>query len=175
MMPAFSLPQWVGYIAFVLGVTAFLQKSDRRLKFFNASECFVYALHFMLLGNPPASASSLISGCRSLLALKTRSPFLAAFIIGINIAMGLALVKSPLGWLPVAASCGATVAVFLMRGIPMRLVLLVSTLLWLVNNIVSGSIGGTSLEVVIAIANTWTMVHMFTAKTASHPIAEASR
>jgi len=62
-----------------------------------------------------------------------------------------------------------------MRGIPMRLVLLVSTLLWLVNNIVSGSIGGTSLEVVIAIANTWTMVHMFTAKTASHPIAEASR
>ncbi len=165
MMPVFSPAQCVGYVAFILGVTAFLQKNDRRLKFFNASECFVYTVHFVLLGNFPASASSCISGVRSLLALKIRSSSLAVLIIVINIAFGVALVKSPLGWLPVAASCAATLAVFMLQGIPMRLVLLGSTLCWLVNNIVSRSIGGTSLETVIAIVNTWTMIRMFLAKT----------
>jgi hypothetical protein len=39
-------------------------------------------------------------------------------------------------------------------------VLLASTLLWLANNIISGSIGGTLLEVANAVINIWTMIRM---------------
>lgn len=159
-MEYFSPAQSVGYIAFILGVAAFLQKSDRRLKALNASQGLVYAAHFVLLGNIPASASSLISGLRSFLALKYRSPWLAGLIMAINVAVGVAVVRSGIGWIPVIASCAATLAVFMMQGIPMRVVLLACTFMWLANNILSGSIGGTMLESTIAVINVTTIVRM---------------
>lgn len=157
---AFSPAQCVGYIAFILGVTAFLQKNDRRLKGFNAIQGIAYAVHFLLLGSFPASASSLISAVRSFLALRTRSLWVAALVIGVNVAAGAVLVRSAAGWLTVIASCLATLAVFLLQGIPMRLVLLACTFLWLINNILCGSIGGTMLESTIAIINISTMIRL---------------
>jgi hypothetical protein len=168
-MRLFSPAQIVGYIAFFLGVTAFLQKNDRRLKFFNASESLLYALHFVLLGNLPASSSSLISSMRSFLAMKYRSLFLAAALVAANLTAGVVFAKSPAGWLPVVGACIATVAIFTLAGISLRCVLLFSTLLWLVNNIISGSIGGTLLEVVIATVNTRTIASMAWASRAAGP------
>jgi hypothetical protein len=159
-MQFFSAAQCVGYVAFGLGITAFAQKSDRRLKALNAAECLVYAVHFTLLGNPSAAVSSLVSGTRSLLALKTRSPLLAVFMIVLNLGLGFVFAKSGAGWLPVAASCLATLAIFFMRGVRMRLMLLVSTFLWLANNILSGSIGGTLLESSIATINLVTVTRL---------------
>ena len=64
------------------------------------------------------------------------------------------------GWLPIISSCTATVAIFYWSGVRLRLALLVCTLLWLANNIISHSIGGTVLETFIAIANISTIVGM---------------
>jgi hypothetical protein len=47
-----------------------------------------------------------------------------------------------------------------MRGIPFRCVLLVSTLLWLANNVISRSIGGTILEVSNAVVNISTIIRL---------------
>src|SRR5579884_2131167 len=129
-----SPAQLAGYLALVLGVTAFLQKSDRRLKFFNATQSLVYAVHFVLLGHLPACASSLVSSARSFLALRYRSFWLGGAIVACNLALGAAFVTSWIGWLPVIGSCIATYAIFTMKGIPFRLVLLTSTLLWLAHN-----------------------------------------
>jgi hypothetical protein len=92
--------------------------------------------------------------------LKKRSPWVAFVIIAINLLAGFATAKTGLRWLPVISSCAATVAVFFMQGIPLRLVLLFCTFCWLANNILSGSIGGTMLEVVIVIVNVSTMIRM---------------
>ena len=159
-MHPFSLAQLVGYVAFVLGVSAFLQKSDRKLKGLNSCQSLVYAVHFTLLGNPSAAASALLSGIRSYLSLKTRSPYLAALVIVVNVALGFVFAKSGAGWLPVIGSCLTTLAMFLMRGVRMRLMLLVSTSLWLTNNILSGSIGGTLLETTIATINIITITRL---------------
>jgi hypothetical protein len=156
-MGLFSPAQVVGYIALALGITAFLQKSDDRLKLFNAIQGLVYALHFVLLGNPPACASSLLSSARSFLALRYRSLWLGAAVVAVNVALGAIVARSAAGWLPVIASCIATIAIFTMRGVPLRSVLLASTLLWLANNLISGSIGGTLLEVANATVNVWTI------------------
>jgi hypothetical protein len=159
-MRLFTPAQVVGYLALALGVTAFLQRSDRRWKLFNATQGLVYALHFVLLGNPPACASSLLSSVRSFLALRYRSWWLGAAVIAANVALGAVVSKSAAGWLPVIASCIATIAIFTMRGVRLRCMLLASTLLWLANNIISGSIGGTILEVTNAAVNVWTMTRM---------------
>nr|WP_279342516.1 YgjV family protein [Geotalea sp. SG265] len=71
-----------------------------------------------------------------------------------------ACARTGAGWLPVIGSCVSTYAVFTMQGIPMRLAILSSTCCWLANNIISGSIGGTLLEAVIATVNTYTIAHL---------------
>jgi hypothetical protein len=63
-------------------------------------------------------------------------------------------------WLPLAASCVGTLALFLLRGIPMRLMMLGGTFLWIANNVIAGSIGGTALEIVIALVNGTTIWRM---------------
>jgi hypothetical protein len=86
--------------------------------------------------------------------------WLGGAMIAVNVGLGVAFVTSWAGWLPVIGSCIATFAIFAMRGIPFRLVLLASTLLWLANDIVTGSIGGTVLELANAIINISTMIRM---------------
>lgn len=159
-MEFYSFPQCVGYIAFILGVVAFLQKKDRPLKFFVGLESIAYTVHFMLLGNVTAAASALITSLRSFLAIKTSSTLVAVLVVIANIGAGLVLTKSLVGWLPVIGSCVSTYAVFTMKGIPMRLVILSSTFCWLANNILCGSIGGTLLETIIAVVNTSTILRM---------------
>ena len=156
----FSPAQCVGYIAFVLGVGSFLQKDERRFKLFMAGECLAYVVHFGLLGNPTAVASSTVSLLRSLLALRTRSVWVALAIVAINVALGLSLASQPSDWLPLAASCLGTLALFLLSGVPMRLLMLCGTGLWIANNLIAGSIGGTALELVVAVVNTVTIVRM---------------
>jgi hypothetical protein len=162
-----SPAQCVGYVAFVLGVGSFLQTDDRRFKLFMAGECLAYVVHFALLGNPTAVASSTMSLLRSLIALRTRSVYVALAIVAINLALGASLAKQASDWLPLAASCLGTLALFLLQGIRMRLVMLAGTFLWIGNNILSGSIGGTALELVIAVVNLTTIIRMARAQAAT--------
>ena len=174
-MQLFSAAQCVGYVAFAVGVSAFLQKSDRKLKALNATQSLVYSVHFTLLGNFSAAACSLLAGFRSFAALKTRSPLLAGAIIALNVVFGLVFAKGGVGWLPVIGSCLGTLGFFFMRGVRMRLVLLGGTFLWLANNILSGSIGGTALEATIAMVNIVTMTRIFLSRSetrATKPLSE---
>jgi len=156
----FTPAQILGYVALIFGVAAFLQKSDTRLKVLIAAESIAYVVHFILLGNYPASGSAGVSCLRNLTSIKTRAPVWIAVFIAVNVVIGATFAKSVTGWLPVTASCLATVAIFRMRGILMRIVLLACTLLWLVNNGLSGSIGGTVLEAIIAIVNLTTILRL---------------
>lgn len=165
--------QLVGYVALVLGVAAFLQRCDTRLKVLIAAESIAYVVHFILLGNFPASGSALVSCLRNLTSLKSRAPVWITVFIALNVAIGLLFAKGLTGWLPVTASCLATVAVFRLQGIVFRVVLLVCTLLWLVNNILSGSIGGTVLEAIIAAVNLTTIARMALARRAGGLAAAA--
>ncbi|MBI3346288.1 MAG: YgjV family protein [Burkholderiales bacterium] len=157
----FSPAQLFGYLAFVLGVGCFLQADDRRFKGFMAGECLAYVVHFVLLGNPTAVASSLLSLLRSVLSLHTRSAWVAVAVVSANIGFGLGLAHRPADWLPLTASCLGTIALFTLQGIPMRLLMLCGTGLWIANNLIAGSIGGTALEVVVAAVNLTTIARMW--------------
>lgn len=159
-----SPAQCFGYVAFALGVASFLQTDDRRFKLFMTGECVAYVVHFLMLGVPTAAASSLVSVARSVTSLYSRSAWFAAGFVALNIALGLALATTWWSWFPLLASCIGTLALFLLEGVRMRLAMLLGTLLWLTNNILSGSIGGTALELVIAVTNSFTIFRMLSAR-----------
>ena len=156
----YSPAQLFGYVAFVLGVGCFLQTDDRRFKWFMTGECLAYVVHFALLGNPTAVASSLLSMLRSVLSLHTRSKWVAVGVVAANVGFGLAMAGKASDWLPLTASCLGTIALFTLDGVPMRLLMLCGTGLWIANNVIAGSIGGTALEGVVAAVNLTTIARM---------------
>jgi len=156
-----SPAQLLGYLAFIFGVGCFLQTDDRRFKTFMALECLSYVLHFWLLGQPTAVASSLVSLGRSLASMRSRSLWVALFFVGLSIGLGAWLATGWVSLLPIAASCIGTTALFLLTGLRMRLLMLVGTLLWVANNLIVGSIGGTALELTVAGVNGWTIWRMW--------------
>jgi hypothetical protein len=160
-MDVFSPAQLLGYLAFVLGVVAFAQRIDWRLKLLVATECLVYTLHFYLLGNHPAAISAALSAARMFAALKTRSPALASLFLVANLGLGLAVATSWTAAFAIGAGLAGTVAAFFLTGIGLRALLLVATLCWLTNNCLSGSIGGTLLESTIAVINTTTILRLW--------------
>ncbi|MFT3734155.1 MAG: YgjV family protein [Rhodocyclaceae bacterium] len=157
MHDVFSVAQIFGYFAFVFGVACFLQKNDMRFRVLLCLESLSYVVHFWLLGNYPAMASASMALTRTFTAIYTRSRWAAAFFVTLTIALGIWLIKDWVGVMPILASCIGTTAVFLFSGITMRLLMLTATFLWLANNILSGSIGGTLLEACIALSNGYTI------------------
>lgn len=160
----FSAAQCFGYAAFVLGVASFLQTNDRHFKLYMTGECIAYVIHFLLLGVPTAAASSLVSVARSVASLYTKSFWLALAFVALNLLLGWQFASVWWTWLPLLASCIGTLALFLLQGIAMRLVMLLGTLAWLVNNLYAGSIGGSALELVIALTNGYTILKLWHAR-----------
>lgn len=159
-----SPPQLVGYVAFVIGVFSFAQRDDRRLKGAVALQALSYVVHFTLLHRPTAALASLITMARSLLSLRTRARAVLVLILAANLALGLTIATGAASWLPIVASCLGSLAFFLLSGIPMRLLMLGSTGLWLTNAILARSVGSTLLELTIAIVNGTTIFRMWRAE-----------
>lgn len=153
----FSPAQLPGYAAFAFGIACFAQTDDRRFKLFMAAECAAYIVHFWLLAQPTAVASTTVSLLRSLASLKARRPAVGIFFIALSAALGFWLMQGWLTLLPIAASCIGSFALFFLDGLRMRALMLVGTLLWLANNLLVGSIGGTALEAVLAATNAHTI------------------
>lgn len=160
----FSLAQCMGYLSMALGVAAFLQRSDTRLKMLSGIQSLIYGVHFMMMGAPPAAVSAALSGVRTLWSIKTRSAWVAALMIVLMLGLGLYFNHGAAGLLPIAGSVVSTFAFFFMRGVPMRLVLFSCTVMWLANNIIAGSYGGIMLELFVLISNATTMGRMFIEK-----------
>ncbi|GGP23196.1 membrane protein [Silvimonas iriomotensis] len=173
-MAVFSLAQCLGYLVFAFSIAGFLQKKDQRFKLLMTLQSATYAIHFALLGNPAAMTSAGISSVRMLTSMRSQSPWLAAVFVALNIGLGLYVAS---GWhsiVPILGGTLGTVAVFLFKGIPMRLLILCSTLLWLGNAFLSGSIGGVMLETTSATLNIITIYRLFAARRAAVPVAESA-
>ena len=157
---AFSPAQLLGWLAFVLGVACFLQKTDFRFKVLMALECLAYVVHFLALGQMAASASALVSLGRSVASVRYPIPAVGLGFMATSLAMGIWLSEGWVSWLPICASMVGTYALFFLRDVRMRTTMLVGTGLWLVHNGLVGSIGGFFLELVLATTNLFTIYRL---------------
>ena len=153
----FSLAQITGYAAFLIGLCAYSQKKDIRLKMLSVLECAAGVIHFILMDNPASAAASLVSFFRSLTALRCGNVSIAIFFVALSIVAGSYYATSWLSILPVAGSSVVTISIFLLKGEVMRYAIMLGSFLWLANNVAIGSIGGTCQELVILIANAVTI------------------
>ena len=147
-----DLAQMAGWFA---AGAAMLQKSDLRLKQGLIIHTVLYGIHFALLGLPTAVISCVIALARISLSIYTRSLLCAAVLIIISVATALAVSRSTVEILPLAASVVLTLSLFRFDGIKLRLGLLAGSVLWLIHNIYVQSWGGICLEACFCLSTLW--------------------
>ncbi len=157
----FSVAQMFGHVTFLLGMVTFSRKSDTHFKKWLTAQNLLYATHFYLMGNPAAMAGALLSAARNVLSMKTRALWLAFLLLSLNVALGFVFVHSLWNVLPLLATAVATLSMFRLEGMRLRCGMLVATLLWLVNNLHTGSIGGTVMETTIALVSVVTIFRLW--------------
>ncbi len=148
-----SVAQVLGFVSFGLGISTFYQKDDRRLKVLMLVFNLNHLLHFLLLGSVISAAGALLSAIRTSTAIYTSSYKVAMAFVVASIAMGSYLVENWWDWIPMVGTVIGTISVFCLSGIAMRVGFLVGAFLWLANNILVGSIGGTLLEATLIAMN----------------------
>lgn len=164
---ALSLGQLFGYATFACAFITFSRKHDGRFKVWLTVQNLLYGVHFLLLGNPAAVAGMVLSVMRNLLSMRTNSVWVAIGLLTINALLGCWVVTSVWHVLPLLATAIATVSMFRLRGMRLRVGMLVATLLWIANNILTGSIGGTAMEISIALVSCVTIYRLWHDETRS--------
>ena len=150
-----DLAQMAGWLAAAAAIIAMLKKSDSRLKQGLIIHIVLYGVHFALLGLPTAVVSCVIALARITLSIYTRSLLCAAALIIISAAMALALSRSTVDILSLAASVVLTLSLFRFDGIKLRLGLLAGSILWLIHNVYFQSWGGICLETCFCLSTLW--------------------
>lgn len=159
-----SFGQWLGILAFILGVIVFYQRNDKILKILMLVQNLTYMTHFFLLGSTVSGFSSLLSVCRTTTSIFTRSKYVALFFILAGAVFGYFIADSFRQIFPILGTTMGTIGLFLFEGIKMRLIFLVGSAFWLTNNLLVGSIGGVFLESTVIVMNSITILRLILAK-----------
>ncbi|QCT18591.1 YgjV family protein [Jejubacter calystegiae] len=147
------LAQGVGIIAFIIGITTFINRDERRFKKQLSCYSAVIACHFVLMGAWPAGMSAGLNALRTLITLRTRSLWVMAAFIALTLTLGLAKLQHPMELLPIVGTTVSTWALFRWHGLGMRCIIWCSTVCWVAHNFWLGSIGGTLIEASFLVMN----------------------
>ena len=130
LFAANPLAQSVGLIAFGIGISAFVQKNDHRLRTFLTLYCVVIGCHFFLLGATTAAYAAWLSGLRSFVSTRTRHVGVMCFFLLIVWVLGVPHITQPIQWLTLIGTTLGTWALYREQGIRMRLLMLMGTVCW---------------------------------------------
>ncbi|WP_227368866.1 YgjV family protein [Halomonas sp. M20] len=150
--------QGVSFIALALCVIAFASKRDDRLFVLLLFANVAFAAQFALFQSWVAAGISALIVLR--IALARRFPGNLAVMLMMLIAI---LAIAALTWsgprdMPaLAAGLLGTYGMFMLRGIPMRVILAAAALCWIASNLLAGSIGGLLAESLIFVTNAITI------------------
>ncbi|WP_232824753.1 YgjV family protein [Algibacillus agarilyticus] len=156
--------QVLGMVSFCFGIASFYQKNDIKLKVLMMIMLACLCSHFLLLGAFTSALIASVSVVRTGLAIFYKSFKIAFVFIVISIFIGFYTAQSYLDWLPVIAACLGAYSLFCLQGIALRLGLLIGAVLWMANNFIVGSIGGTLLEATVFTVNLFTIYRLIKAQ-----------
>ncbi|WP_114418379.1 YgjV family protein [Marinospirillum perlucidum] len=150
--------QVAGLVALGFCLAGFASKQDDRLLVLLVSANIAFALQFVCFQSWTAAALTLLVIIRILLARRyPGNKRLMGLLLAAN---GLAAILTWQNWidlLPLMAATLGTLGMFLLRGIPLRLVLGLAAFCWLLNNLLIGSFGGSLAEGLIMVTNAFTI------------------
>ena len=150
--------QIVGLVALGLCIAAFANKRDDRLLLILVLANVAFAVQFLLLGGWVAGAISGLIVLRILLVRRFKKNWL---VMGTMLAAtGLVAFltwQGPPDAVPLLAGLIGTYAMFMLSGIPMRVLLAIAAACWMLANYLSGSIGALIAEGLILVTNSFTI------------------
>jgi hypothetical protein len=157
--------QFFGLAALVICLVAFASKHDDRLLVLLISANVAFALQFAFFGSWTAAALTVLVIARIVLARRyVGSQWVMWVVLVANLVAAALTWRDWVDVLPLTAATLGTIAMFLLRGIPMRIMLGLAALAWMLNNLAIGSIGGTLAEGMIFVTNVVTIIRMARAR-----------
>jgi len=156
----FSFAQALGFVSFALGISTFYQKDDRKLKIIMLIFNINHLIHYFLLGSMTSALSAALSAARTGTSIYTSSKYAAAVFVVLGLGLGLKIADHWWDLWPIVGTIIGTYAVFMLKGIIMRIAFLTGGVCWLINNIIVGSIGGTMLEATLICINLLTIYRL---------------
>lgn len=153
----FSTAQIFGHATLILSMVTFSRKHDGHFRAWLTAQNLLYATHLFLMGNLAGMAGAMLSATRNILSFRTRSMAVALILLAANVLLGFVFVKAAWNAIPLIATGIATISMFRLQGLELRYGMFCATLLWLINNILTGSISGTAMEIMIAIMSSITI------------------
>lgn len=173
MTMAEVLGQGFGLIALIFCIVGFANRNDDRLMVLLISANVAFTLMFACFQSWTAAALTVLVIVRITLARRYQGNWWWM--------LGLLAVSSVVAWLtwksatdvfPLMAMVFGTVGMFMLRGIPLRIVLGLAAFSWMLNNIVIGSIGGILAEAMVLITNVITIVRLYRMRQRFHDIID---
>ncbi|MEH2920536.1 YgjV family protein [Samsonia erythrinae] len=140
------IAQSVGVLAFLVGITMFFNRNDKKFKIQLSAYSAVIGLHFFLMGANAAGASAMLNATRTLISLKTHNILVMFVFISLTLIFGLSGMRHAMELLPIVGTVVSTWALFRTSGLTTRCVMWCSTACWVTHNIWLGSIGGSLIE-----------------------------
>ncbi|WP_100638392.1 YgjV family protein [Marinobacter salexigens] len=146
--------QIVSLIALGFCIAGFASKRDDRLMGLLISANVAFALQFALFGSWTAAVLSMLVIGRIMLAQRYVGNWKVMLaVLAVNFVAALITWSSPVDFFALAAAVFGTVGMFMLRGIPLRLILAAGATAWMLNNIAIGSVGGTLAEAMVLVTN----------------------
>ncbi|MFC4257810.1 YgjV family protein [Marinobacter lacisalsi] len=157
--------QFFGLVALAICLVAFASKNDDRLLVLLISANVAFALQFAFFSSWTAAALTVLVIARIVLARHyVGSQWVMWAVLVANLVAAALTWRDWVDIFPLTAATLGTIAMFLLRGIPMRIMLGLAALSWMLNNLLIGSIGGTLAEGMVFVTNVITIVRMARAK-----------
>ena len=148
------LGQAVGFIALVLCIAAFASKDDDRLLVILIFGNSALALQYALFAAWAAAGIMTLNVLRIVLARRMpRNRIVMLLILAATVAVAAATWHHATDIFPLAAGVTGTIAIFMLRGIPMRVALIVTALCWITTTALIRSYGALAAEVLILATN----------------------
>ncbi len=153
--------QSIGFIALIVGISAFLHRDDQKLRYYLTAFTFLMAIHFFMLGLWTAAIMALLGSARNYVSSLTNNVWVMLIFLFTAWVMAIPNSTEWVHLLPVLGVTFGTWAVFKEKGIRMRLFMSLGTICWLSHNHLVGSIGGVIIEGIFLVVNGRTMFKLF--------------
>ena len=139
--------QFIGFAGLLVSILAFQFKKHGQIVLCKMSSEFIFAVQYLFLGAWTGALLEFLSVFRNILFLrlvkKNRSTTPVIFIFGLFVLItGFASYSSALSLLPIGAKLLTTVSYGLKNEKWLRIITLPSCILWIIYNIIVGSIAG---------------------------------
>lgn len=157
-MSTYWVNQSIGIIAFIIGVTVFLHRDEKKFKGQLAVYSTLIGVHFFMMGANAAGCSALLNTTRTVVSMYSRNTMFMAVFIALTLIFGLYNLKHPIELLPIIGTIISTWAFFKTRGLQTRYVVWSASACWAIHNIWIGSIGGSLIECCFVLMNAITIV-----------------